>query len=167
MKQFPIKGKLFGLLASAVISMSATAQDDEVKLVIHNHIGGDPVEISVYDVRKVTFQDDHFTMVYEEGVGPDQQFLYEDVRKISFKNLVTGIENVQEETNEGVTIKRNGSLITVSGISGKAHLGMFDISGRPVMNRTISGETEISTDGLSSGVYILRVNNKTFKFSKI
>ena len=166
MKQLQIKGKIFGLLASLLFSMSAMAQE-EVKLVIHNHYGDEPVEISVYDVRKITFQDSYFTMVYEDGIKPDEQFVYDDVRKITFKNLITGIDDVAaDETLNGINIKRNGSVISVEGIEGKAQLMIFDLAGRPVFKTTVCNSEEINTEILSPGVYILKVNNKTYKFNK-
>lgn len=154
------------MLASVIVPMSVSAQDDDTKLVIYSHDGSAPVEISIYDIRKVTFQDDTFTMVYEDGIAADQQFAYDDVRCVKFSGETTGIGSVQsDQLGDDITISRGASSIIVGGVTERAQLRLFDISGRPVLSQTLTSDTTISTEALPAGVYILRVNNKTFKFS--
>lgn len=166
MKQLFSNAKTLVLALIAIVATNATAQE-ESKLVIYNHDGEAPVEIVIDDIHKITFQDEHFTMVYIDNFKPSEQYLYDDVRAIKFSGLITGIGSVENEDGvSAISISREGDNINVSGITKPAHLTLYDISGRPVMNNTITSDTQISTETLTSGVYILRVNNKTFKFSK-
>ncbi len=167
MKHLPIKVRLFGVLAALFAAMPSSAQQEETKLVIYNHAGGSPVEIPIDNVRKVTFQDTYFTMMYNDGMQADDTFAYDDVKSIKFSGIETGIGNINAEDGTGeIVISRSGSQINISGITDKVHIRLFDISGRQIFGRTSAVDTSVSTDELSEGVYILRVNNKSFKFSK-
>lgn len=166
MKKLNVKGVALGLLAALFIPMAASAQDDETKLVIYGSDGKPAREISIYDIRKITFQESSFTMVMEDGAGADEQFAYDDVRKMNFSGTQTGIGSVKDDAEGVISISRRGDVIVIEGVEGSAHVGLFDTAGRQMMSRTIRGCAEISTADLKDGVYIMRVNNKVFKFSK-
>ena len=50
--------------------------------------------------------------------------------------------------------------------SGPANAAIYNIQGQRAMSLKAWDGTPVSTDALSSGVYILKVNNKSIKFVK-
>lgn len=164
MKHLNLRKTVLAMMASLFISSSAFA-DDGIKIRVVKVDGMAPVEYAINDIRKITFQEYGFTIMLHDGTS-DSSMEYSDVQKMVFDNVNTGIDNVKSEKVDDIAITYNGSVIKVSGCEKAAQLRLFDIAGRPVISQNIVGEAEISTENLASGVYILRVNNKTFKFNK-
>lgn len=164
MKHLKIRKTVLAMMASLFISSSVFAEDG-IKIKVVKVDGMAPVEYSINDIRKITFQEYGFTIMLNDGTS-DSSMEYSDVQKMVFDNVITGIDNVKSEKVDNIAITYNGSVIKVSGCEEAAQLRLFDISGRPVISQNIQGEAVISTENLASGVYILRVNNKTFKFNK-
>lgn len=153
-------------MASACLVSSSALADDGLTLKVISSNGEAPVEYALDDIRKITFQTDDFTVMFNDETLGSQTFMYGDVQKMEFGTVTTSIGNVNAENGSEIAISYDGRTIKVSGCEESAQLRVFDISGRPVISETVSGEALVSTDNLSAGVYILRVNNKTFKFSK-
>ena len=166
MKHLKIRKTVLAMMTSLLISSSAFADEDLKIKVVSNVDGVAPVEYAINDIRKITFQEYGFTIMLKDGTS-DSSFEYIDIQKMVFDNVNTGIDNVKSEKADGIAISYDGSSIKVSGCAEASQLRVFDIAGRPVISESIKGEAVISTENLSSGVYILRVNNKTFKFNKI
>lgn len=153
-------------MASACLVSSSVLADDGLTLKVISSTGETPVEYALDDIRKITFQTDNFTVMFNDVAHGSEKFLYEDVQKMVFGTSTTSIDNVKSENGSEIAISYDGRTIKVSGCEETAQLRVFDISGRPVISEIVSGEALVSTENLSTGVYILRVNNKTFKFSK-
>ena len=165
MKNLMINKAFLTALASVFISSSALADDGLKIQVVSNVEGAAPVEYVLDDILKITFQENDFTIVLKNGNG-STSFDYMNTQKMVFDNIKTGIENVHSEKAGDIAITYDGNYIRVSGCSESAQLRLYDISGRPLLSQTVKGDTEISTENLSAGVYIMKVNSKTFKFSK-
>ena len=154
---------LLSMAASVIFSLSASA-DDVVTLKVIDQNGAEK-EYALDDVKRLAFHEESFTMFFN-GNAASEEFRYEDVLKMQFgAKDYTGLQNVAEDTD--FNIKYDGSMLMVEGCGNGANMLIYDISGRPVMNKRINNSAEISTSQLSAGVYILKINNKTFKFSKL
>ena len=106
-----------------------------------------------------------FTMIFNTD-APDEEFRYEDVLKMQFGTKeYTGIQSVADDAD--INISYDGSYLRIEGCGEASVLRVYDISGRPVISQRVNAQAEISTEQLSAGVYILKINNKTFKFSKL
>lgn len=164
MKQFKLKKNVLAALATLIIPLSASA-DEEMKIVVYGSGSGEVTEIKIDDVRNITFQDETLTMLLlEQGT---KVFNYSDIGKICFETVSTSIESVTPDDGDETAISYDGNVLRISGCTKPSHFRIFDITGQNVMNSSIQGDTEISVGNLSSGIYILKVNNKTFKFSKL
>lgn len=159
-----MKNSVMAILASFILPMSAMADGEGLSIKVF-HGTGAPTEYSLDAVRKITFQEDGFTVAFKNAEQADASFFYDEVGKIMFGEVSTGIENVQKEEGSDIAISYDGRTLNVT-TAEAAQLRLFDVSGRPVISERISGNAQVSTENLSAGVYILKVNNKTFKFSK-
>lgn len=164
MKHLKIKKTVFAMLASCLISSSALA-DNGIKIKVFCSYDTSSKEFAIDEIRKIAFNNDGMTFLFKDEATPEEFFEYGDVGSMKFEEISTSIENVKSEKDGNIEIAYDGRMIKVSGCDA-AQLRVFDIAGRPVISENISGEATISTENLASGVYILKVNNKTFKFNK-
>jgi len=66
--------------------------------------------------------------------------------------------------DDALIVKWTDSAIAISGMPADSHVSLHSLDGRMVVNRVVTtGECDISTAGLSTGVFILTVNNRSFK----
>lgn len=138
--------------AQDVVTFRVTAPDGSVK------------EYALDDINRLAFGDETFVMIFNNN-APDETFRYDDVLRMTFgEGQPTAVQNVTGEDEE-MRITYDGSLLRIDGCEGRVMI--YDISGRPVAAHNVNGSAEISTEQLMAGVYILRTNNKTFKFSKL
>ena len=166
MKHLRIKKKVLLMLSSVIIPLSMSA-DDNLKLLVYDKTQGNVTEIPVNDVLKLTFQETAFTIdFYDVSLGK-KIFYYDDVSSMKFGETPTGIGCVTPDADSGITIAYDGRNILISGCEAGTKLMMYDISGRPVMNAIVDVQASISTEGIARGIYVVRVNNKTFKFNKL
>lgn len=90
----------------------------------------------------------------------------EDILKYYFTELdETGVEDIKNYTDKIHFIYTNPDFLSIEGVVGDADIKVYDISGRVCdVNSTKSdncAKIELST--LHKGVYIIKVNNHSFK----
>ena len=73
-----------------------------------------------------------------------------------------GVDSVVSNENE-VVLKGRDLYYDVAGTS---QLSVYSLSGKTVLNKTVSGNGSVSLEGLSKGVYLYRLSGKTNKTSK-
>ena len=160
-----MRNKILVMIASVLIPVSAHADEDTAIKIIGT--SGGTHEFNISHVGKITFQDETFTFTFADGITDDVVFCYDEVRRMEFSNVSTGIGNVTLDYGAGdVTISFDGSTLFIKGCMEPSEVYVYDISGRPVVKRSVDDYAEISVENLSSGVYILKLNNNTFKFNK-
>lgn len=154
---------VLALAASVMLPFSANADD----VVTFRVTGQDGVvkEFALDNIRRLAFGEETFTMIFNNAAA-SEEFRYEDVLNMQFGiNDVTGIQEVASEND--INIRYDGMMLMIDGCTAGSRLTVYDISGRPVISQSVQESAQISTDQLTAGVYILRINNKTFKFSKL
>ena len=82
-----------------------------------------------------------------------------------FEGEPTSVTQVVGEA-EGLQVMYQGGFVSATGLTSPAHAAIYNISGQRAMSLKAWDGTPVSTDALSSGVYILKVNNKSIKFVK-
>ena len=166
MKHLKIKKKVLLMLSSVFFSLCAFA-DDNVTLQIFDKTGGDPMEIPVNSVRKLTFQDAAFVVEFNDISIKNLLLYYDDVSSMKFSDTPTGIDTVNPDGNNAGQIIYNGSTIQFVGFADNVTAMLYDIAGRPVMKFSIVGDAYLNAESLAPGIYVVRVNNKSLKFNKL
>lgn len=90
------------------------------------------------------------------------------VSKITFEQAEpTGISDIKDDSESSFTLLPASSSLLISGCAENTTVSVYDGSGRLVRQSVItSGSHEISLSGLTPGVYILKVGNRSIKFLK-
>lgn len=80
----------------------------------------------------------------------------------------TGVEDIKNDVDNINFIYTNPDFLCVEGINGDADINIYDISGRVcAVNSTKSDNCmKIELNTLKKGVYIIKVNNHSFKITR-
>lgn len=91
---------------------------------------------------------------FEKGVFPTLQL---------FRDIYTDARGVRMDNNPSPQIKIiDGKVIEVYNISSKTRIKVFNMNGEMIMSNSICSPTTIN---LTSGLYIIKIGNQTFKVS--
>ena len=157
--------KLIAYLTLAVgamcLSVSASADESIMRINLAN--GYEPVEYGRSDGVSVKFANGG---VQVRATNGGFSALTEEVRSIKF-SVPSGI--AQAKIEEGrVTLRRVDNLLYVEGLSADHDPGVeiFSITGQTMYVDAAWHGTPIDISRLGRGVYLLRVDGKSYKFVK-
>lgn len=151
----------FGLFA--VSSLAAKADD---KVVVVNANGEKVFSASV--VQRININDDGIEVVdYGEN---GTTFAFDDQLKIMLQSGQTAIDGLSADGAESMTltVSSDGNRLSVRGWqAGKsADLTVYDTAGAVVVHNAGWNGQDIDASSLSSGVYIMKIDEHKVKFRK-
>ena len=85
--------------------------------------------------------------------------------QLKFDETTTAISQLKT-TSGTFGIVYDGQLLSASGLDGTCDAAIYNISGQRVSNLKAWNGSPVSTASLSSGMYIIKANNKSLKFVK-
>ncbi len=145
-------------LALGVI-MSASAGVNTLRVVPKS---GDPVLFHVDGKPEIT-RDDKTITITTIGNAQSQMFQLEDILHLDF------IENGQDKVEDVITsgnsleIRQTDQALLIDGIPDNSIVQIFGIDGRQVMQTAAAGSLTVDSSGFPAGIYIVRINNFSFK----
>ena len=83
------------------------------------------------------------------------------VGAVEIGSVPSGVENIE---SEATIVKENNNLIINYKNAGL--LQVFNMKGQLVITAPVEGNSKVSIDGLSRGIYVARIENACFKFYK-
>lgn len=153
-------------MAAALASPTSVFADDDGFIIHLNNGGADAFKFS--ETKKITFEGDGFTVI-DTQTNTKGSYFFDDVAKITFENVTTGIQGVVTGS-EGLQFFMNNdhSQIMVDGLSADERntMRIHTVAGTTVMNSSRFNSNSIDITSLPEGIYILTINNQTFKFKK-
>lgn len=154
---------LFAMLVVAGLLHTSSAQQG---IIVTSGTGGNTA-ISYNDVAKLTFVNEVMTVVNSAGVS-GQSFSLSTTSLITFGDVVSSVENPSNADGIKLYPTMVKSTLYLQGATNSTTASVYSISGSKIMQINVNSDLEnINVDHLSSGVYILRVNDKSFKFNKL
>ncbi len=123
---------------------------------------------SYTSVSKLTFVNEVMTTVSPKGVA-GQSFALSTVASVSFGNVsISGVkETFMNETDVKLYPTVASSTINLQGATDGAQISIYSITGSKMMQLNVTSNLQaINVSGFKSGIYLLRVNGQTLKFSK-
>ena len=118
---------------------------------------------SVSEAGKIYF-DNGYLMV-DDGNNVPFSFLLSDIRKVLFSNPVS-IETVESDHIRIYPNPATTFLRISSDLNRDSHYQIFSIDGRLLMSGVCKQEETINIGRLPKGLYLIKVDGKTFKISK-
>ncbi len=149
--------QIFLIAAFVLISPIIRSQN-----LIISEKDGDPVELSLTNLRKVTFADGMLVATYLDGTY--LQYAMENISKMYFGGT-TGVEAI-EAMDGKLAYYASSGLVMIADMQG-TKLSVFNLSGKLVMQETIGSQLEtVDLSHLQKGLYLLRVAGRTIKIAR-
>lgn len=161
----------FTLLCCCVASLGFICHgaSTSYKSLVLEHTDSQFSRVTLQPDMTTAFADGELVMTYKSGA-----MLYEirkplnELRHWTFStaegddNLWAGIGSAEADK---VSIEWLGTVIRVSGLRADSRVMLVTVDGRCVRNLTVQNECELRHVGLVKGVYVLTINEKSFKIA--
>lgn len=124
---------------------------------------GNTQSFTIIAAGKIYFDNDY--LYVDDASGLPYSFEVSDIQKMTFNHL----SDIQDIETEEFTLYPNpaNALIHIKGKSDTFAYRLFSMDGRLLQKGTCSNEESINISALTSGLYILNINNKSFKITKL
>lgn len=156
---------LFVILWELICSLMALTGASAYKCLVLQHADGTQTVVGLYKEPRITFDATSFII---HSPVLDVTFPKKNVVKYTFEDRGgdTANETVQPNT---LHIEVSALEIRIAGYKEKAPVSLYDISGKklPVEMKRDEGFLTISLSSLVSGIYIVKIGDQSFKFSKL
>lgn len=124
---------------------------------------GTSLSIQLNTLKKITFSSGNLVLNYTTGSADNLGIAL--ISKVTF-NSFTDVKNTLAENTIAVYPNPATNYILLKDIpDGTTDIMVYSISGVKVLS--FSGQLKIDISSLNPGIYIVRVQNQMFKFSKI
>ncbi len=153
-----IKKTIFCLLFLSGIILCSAQVNVEVQL-----ISSGTQSFSVSETGKIYF-DNGFLMV-DDGDNIPFSFPLSDIRKILFSGA-TSVETIESDHIRIYPNPATTFLRISSDLNSDSRYQIFSIDGRLLMSGACKQEETINISRLPKGLYLIKVDGKTFKISK-
>ena len=157
-KKFTLTFALLSLLAVG------NAHADSKLVAVDSPSATTLASFSLSDISKLSFADGKMVVTLSD----------ETTKEVALNtNLVLKFEDVTTSIIAGVTdnasklqVVFDGNTISVAGLAKAENAAIYSIGGEKVVNLKSWNGSPVNVGSLTNGVYILKVNNKSFKFIK-
>ena len=159
------KNRMKRLLATVVLlsGLSLTTAWAQQTMLVYSIDGSELAKYSLTGSTRITFGEDKMTV--KETDQKSASFSLGQVRSIKFEDP-TSIQGVTTN-NTRPTVRLKGDLLFVEGLAGEAvDARIVGLNGTMVMRLDHFNGQPINVGSLPRGIYILRINNYSFKFVK-
>ena len=141
----------------ALSCMTAKATDGKSLFVTFND--GQKVEFALATTPEVTFGNDQMTIKTTETTASYDLW---KVTTFTYGSTSTGISQVET----GKQFALEGNRIIIDGTANKISAFALDGTAITLSPTTVGDKTIINLDGLTHGIYIIKINNKSIKVAR-
>lgn len=124
---------------------------------------------SLSALERFTFSNNNLLINYLSG--PVETYSLGNISKLSFQSAVIGVDELNLSGNDLMKVYPNPvrDIIYIQNAPAFSYeVSIYRITGSLILNTQISsGEKTINVGFLQSGLYLLNVNGRTFKFVKL
>lgn len=150
---------------ATVLLCAATASwaqaDDKV---VVTGTDGNPAQISIADISQITF--DGKTMTIATASAGNKDFQITAVDFITFDLSASSIDDIVTPLDD-ITVSSQSGVLTVSAAADvPLTLNVYNLKGILVSSQTGSQSLSVDFNALPAGVYIVKANNKTIKYTR-
>lgn len=154
------------IVAACALCLNWSPLQAQRKMVVELKDGQPGWEWNLSDFASLTLGGGSLQMLGSEGQTLKAEAL-SAIEKITFAASTVGIEQVGVEKGS-LTLSHDGQTLRLGGWpAGKvAPLAVYTAAGAQLVSQPAWSGAPVSTAGWAPGVYLLRVNKQTFKFTK-
>lgn len=128
-------------------------------------VGENSSKFALTDIASLKFSDGKLLVYTNSTESPAAEFNLADIKSLTFDdNGTQGIEATTEGNKTFSVVFSNG-LLSATGLS-NARMSVYDLSGKRIVGISSWDGSAVSLQNVNNGVYVLTINNQTFKFIK-
>lgn len=144
------------------LMVSGTASAEIGRLVV-NGINGGKTPFAITEQTRLKVGPG--TVTITDGQSAPVEISIADIEKITFDFSTSSVEDVTAELGDNVTIEVHGPVVRITPSGDAAvNYGAYSINGLTIAVGTAAAPVEIDFSNYSPGLYIIRANSKTVKF---
>ena len=151
----------FIILCLILMRFSSGTAQTLVTLTFHN---GSSQEIEVSASGKIYFSDNY--MYINNGTTVPFSFAVENIRNMTFTEVL-GVQDIKTETFAVYPNPVRNEFYIQGNDAQTYHYALYALDGRLLRNGIGQDITLLSMDELAAGLYILKINNTSFKINKL
>lgn len=159
--------KKSAFLLTLALAGTATSASAQASLVLNPKQGSSEKKEFLLDgIRTLTFGDDGLTVNLKDGQTYAAAF--DNLATLTFRDESTAIETVTAEYAANLDLFLTDGRLGVNNLPANVatEAALYDAAGRAVLMRRQWNGEPIAIGHLPKGVYIFKVNNQTFKFTR-
>ncbi len=138
----------------------ANAADDLVVTV-----GENSSKFALASIQSLKFSGDKLQVFTNSTETPAAEFSLADITSLTFAdNGTQGIETTTEG-NRTFSIAFGNGILSAAGLNG-ARMAVYDLSGKRIVGISSWDGSAVPLQNVTNGVYVLTIDNQTFKFIK-
>lgn len=147
-------------VVALMAAVGGVARADDAKMVLNKADGNTSIPVS--GITKLTFEGTTMTVATADGTTQVDVF---DLDKITFDLSVSSIDDIAS-ADDALVVKAEGGVITATVASGApVAIDVYALNGAPVLRAAGKGTVSADLNALTTGVYVVKVNNKVFKLT--
>lgn len=148
------------MLVAAMLLSAMGVSAEAYRSVVITTKSGEDFTVNLSSQLSTTFADGNmvFTDTYVDVTVP-----MAEVTGWYYSNTV--VVEAESPVAEEVNIDHNGATIDLTGLKDNSRVSLTAIDGRTVMEATASQAFTVDLSGLTTGVYVLTVNNQSYKIA--
>ncbi len=163
-----MKKKLL-LLLTVVLSLFATtsALAQQTDIIVHFRANVNSVPQTLQNVDKFYFEGAN--VIFKMSDQTTVSFVYSDIQKMTLNYTQPDLTDVEElEVVDGIFPNPVSDMLYFNFAGEKdVYVQIFSANGQLLKADTLQSDDPIDVSALQEGLYIIKINDKTFKFSKL
>ena len=157
--------KLYCLRAAAIGALCAVAANSvyaDDRLMVSGP-EGQLAGIGIADISKITFDGNNITIATTVG---DKVYDLAEISKITFDLSTSVVDNIEAALDD-INVSVSGGVLTVSASADvPLTLNVYNLRGILVSSQQGTESLSVDFNSMASGLYIVKANNKTIKFTR-
>lgn len=149
------------LIVNSITVLTAQNTSLEIKKTDNSEL-----KASLSSIQKISFSDSDIVINYTSG--NTDYVAVNQINKIIF-GTISGLNNVYLSQND-ITVYPNPAteFISLKNVTANQKLSIYSVSGVEILTHKINVlDEKIDINQLKQGIYIIRVDNRTIKFTKL
>ncbi len=146
--------------------MGAVYSNAQVTMIVNPAQGGNATEFVLEDIKTLTFGNDN--LIVNDNKSNTKSFLFKDVKSIKFGGLVNDIEDISVSDVHDLNFSCVDNMLYVKGwiTENITDVNIYNVNGQKAISILNWKGEPISLGSLYKGVYIIQINNRTYKITK-
>lgn len=150
-----------------MIAMLATMKISAQTTDITVYYRSNPTTDVMQDVKKFYFEGEN--VVFKLGDGATTSIAMSSIKKMTLAYNEPQFQDIEDiSANEGFYPNPASDMIYFNfNVDSEVSLQIFSSTGQLVMEKMLSSDGAVDVSSLSEGLYIVKINDRTYKFSKL